>query len=211
MNLSSPMTSVIPGVHGVVLAVLARTDQPLSGREVAALTQGAASQRRVNDVLGALVDTGIVLRARHPPAYLYRLNRDHVAAEGIMALSRQRETLLERIRHHVAAWQIPPVSASLFGSAARGEAGPRSDVDIVLVSGLQGEREAAIWVGQIDQLAQRVFGWSGNRCEILELTEAEVVDAATDGGRLVRDLRADAIHLGGRDLRSILTTAQASA
>lgn len=211
MNLSSPMTSVIPSVHGSVLAVLARTDQPLSGRAVAALTHGAASQRRVNDVLGALVDAGVVLRERHPPVHLYRLNRAHVAAEGILALSRQREALVERMREEVASWDVAPVSASLFGSAARGEAGPHSDVDIVLVASPHSEREATIWDAQLDQLAQRVLSWSGNHCEILELTEAELADARVRNDRLVTELHADAVALGGRDIRSLLTAAQASA
>lgn len=209
MNLSSPMASVIPSVHGAVLAVLARTDQPLSGRAVAALTHGAASQRRVNDVLGVLVDAGIVLRERHPPAHLYRLNLAHVAAEGIMALSRQRELLLERIREEVASWDVAPVSASLFGSAARGEAGPHSDVDILVVASRHGPREAAIWDAQLDQLAQHVVDWSGNHCEVLELTEAELADARVRNDRLVSELRADAIALGGRDIRSLLTASQA--
>lgn len=211
MNLSSPLSSVIPGVHGSVLAVLARTDHPLSGRAVAALTHGAASQRRVNDVLGALVDAGIVLRERHPPVHLYRLNRAHVAAEGILALSRQREALVERIRVDVAAWAVPPVSASLFGSAARGEAGPHSDVDIVVVPGTHGPSEATMWAEQLDQLAQHVLDWSGNHCEILELTEAELADARVRNDRLVSELRNDAIALGGCDIRLLLTATQASA
>jgi len=34
MDLSSPISSVIPSAQGAVLAVLARTDEPLSGRAV---------------------------------------------------------------------------------------------------------------------------------------------------------------------------------
>ena len=211
MNLSSPMASVIPSVHGAVLAVLARTDQPLSGRGVAALTHGAASQRRVNDVLGVLVDAGIVLRERHPPAHLYVLNRQHVAAAGVIALASQWEELLRRIREELAGWQVSPISASLFGSAARGEAGPHSDVDILVVASRHGPREAAIWDAQLDQLAQHVVDWSGNHCEVLELTEAELADARVRNDRLVTELRTDAIALGGRDIRLLLTASQASA
>ncbi|MEY3389263.1 MAG: hypothetical protein RLZ74_869, partial [Actinomycetota bacterium] len=35
MDLSSPISSVIPGVGGVVLQILARTDQPLTGSGIA--------------------------------------------------------------------------------------------------------------------------------------------------------------------------------
>ena len=39
MDLTDPMQSVIPSAHGAVLSVLARTDEPLSGRRVAELTR----------------------------------------------------------------------------------------------------------------------------------------------------------------------------
>jgi hypothetical protein len=96
VDLSSPISSVIPSAHGAVLAVLARTHEPLSGRRVAALTDGRVGQRRVNDVLGELADAGIVRCERHPPAKLYVLNREHVAAAGIIALANQWEALLRR-------------------------------------------------------------------------------------------------------------------
>jgi len=35
MDLGSPMSSVVPSAHGPVLAVLARTHAPLTGRTIA--------------------------------------------------------------------------------------------------------------------------------------------------------------------------------
>jgi hypothetical protein len=40
MDLSDPVSAVIPSAHGAVRAVLARTTEPLSGRKVAVLTDG---------------------------------------------------------------------------------------------------------------------------------------------------------------------------
>ena len=74
MDLANPMQSVIPSAHGAVLGVLARTDEPLSGRRVAELTRPRFTQTRVNAVLQNLAHAGIVLRESHPPANLYRLN-----------------------------------------------------------------------------------------------------------------------------------------
>jgi hypothetical protein len=88
--------------------VLARTTEPLSGRLVVALTDGRVGQCRTNEVLGALSEAGIVLREERPPAKLYRLNREHVAAAGIVALAQQWDTLLERIREELAGWSPPP-------------------------------------------------------------------------------------------------------
>lgn len=207
MDLSSPISSVIPSAHGAVLAVLARTTEPLSGRSIAALTDGKVSQRRTNDVLGELAAAGVVLREDRPPAKLYRLNRDHVAAAGITALAGQWETLVRRIRDDLAGWSPAPVTACLFGSAARGEGGPDSDIDILLVPGDEvraSEPSERVWQEQVDSLSQRVRAWSGNRCEILELTASELAAAGQRGDRLVGDLRHDAIGLVGVDVRRLL-------
>lgn len=206
MDLSSPISSVIPSAHGAVLAVLARTHEPLSGRRVAALTDGRVGQRRVNDVLGELADAGIVRCERHPPAKLYVLNREHVAAAGVIALASQWEELLRRIRDELVGWQVPPVSACLFGSAARGSAQLDSDLDILLVTDLHDARRESEWQHQVDRLTEQVQAWSGNACEVLELSRDDLAAAAARDDRLVRELRADAITLGGRDIRLLLAT-----
>ena len=208
MDLSSPISSVIPSAHGAVLAVLARTHEPLSGRRVAALTDGRVGQRRVNDVLGELADAGIVRCERHPPAKLYVLNREHVAAAGVIALASQWEELLRRIRDELVDWQAPPVSACLFGSAARGQASSDSDLDILLVPGFDDDRLTLVWQEQVDRLTELVGAWSGNACEVLELSTEELAGAAARNDRLVHDLKADAITLGGRDVRSLLRVAK---
>lgn len=207
MDLSSPISSVIPSAHGAVLAVLARTSEPLSGRRVAALTDGRVGQWRTSEVLGALTDAGIVLCEHRPPAKLYRLNRDHVAAGGIVALADQWQTLLERIRVELADWSLSPVTACVFGSGARGEADRNSDLDILLVPDdartHTGEAQRT-WHDQVDRLVERARSWSGNSCEVLELTVAELQDAVARDDRLVHELRRDAIALTGRDIRSLI-------
>lgn len=122
MKLAHPMQSVIPSAHGAVLAVLARTAEPLSGRQIATLTRPRFSQSRVNSVLGELARDGIVQVDVRPPASYYRLNRDHVAASGVLALASMWQTLLDRIRASVTEWSTQPIAAWIFGSAARAEA-----------------------------------------------------------------------------------------
>ena len=102
MDLANPMQSVIPSAQGAVLNVLARTDEPLSGRRVAELTRPKFSQARVNAILQKLADSGIVLRESSPPANLYRLNKKHVATEGILTLADMWATVLSRIRAELA-------------------------------------------------------------------------------------------------------------
>lgn len=211
MDLSSPMRSVNPSAHGAVLTVLARAGEPLSGRKVAELTNGKVGQVRTNEVLGLLAEAGLVLREDHPPAKSYRLNRDHVAAHAITALADQWTLLLGRIQDHLAEWEPAPVSACLFGSAARGEAGPDSDIDVLLVSPAEvGEFESAelSWQAQVEDMSARIQLWSGNACEVLDLTESELGEAVARDDRLVWDLREDAIALQGQDIRTLLRASE---
>jgi predicted nucleotidyltransferase len=206
MDLANPMQSVIPSAHGAVLAVLARTDLPLSGRRIAELTQPRFSQRRVNDVLRHLADSGIALCEKRPPSNFYRLNHDHLAAEGILLLARMSATLAARIRAELENWSIRPQAAWLFGSAARGEGTEQSDIDIFLVLPASDLDTAAvdIWERQTEVLADKIMAWSGNRCEVVEMEAAELSAAVERDDLLVRDLRDQAVILAGRDPRDLL-------
>lgn len=205
MDIRNPMGAIFPGAHGAVLSVLSRTYEPLSGRRVAALTDGLVGKSQAIHVLAELAASGVVLSEDRPPARLYRLNRDHVAARAIGELASLWPTLLEDVRAELASWQVPPLTACLFGSAARGDAGPGSDIDILLVRADPSDEKASLlWEQQVERLTERVLAWSGNACEVLELTVAELLDAAARDDRLVQDLRTDAVPLAGEPLKSLL-------
>ena len=204
MRLNHPIQSVIPSAHGAVLGVLARTSEPLTGRRIAALTRPQFSQSRVNRVLGELARDGIADVDDRPPARYYRLNRDHVAAPGILALATMWQTLLYRIQTSLTEWPAQPVATWLFGSAARGEADATSDVDILVVRQDHSLDDDA-WQQQLDGLADQVHRWSGNACDMLVLSESELQGAAQRGDRLIDELRRDAIHLAGAQPHALLS------
>jgi predicted nucleotidyltransferase len=206
MDLANPMQSVIPSAHGAVLNALARTDLPLSARRIAELTRPKFSQRRVNDVLGHLAEAGIVVRESRPPSNIYRLNHDHVATEGILALAQMWSALVMRIRADLGTWSVAPEAAWLFGSAARGERTERSDLDVFLVrpaGGLASEISEA-WEHQTGALVNKIKSWSGNRCEVTEMEAAELRAAVDRDDRLIRDLREQAVVLAGSDPPGLL-------
>lgn len=196
VKLAYPMQSVIPNAYGAVLGVLARTSEPLSGRRIAALTSPRFSQSRVNSVLVELTRDGIADVESRPPASYYRLNHEHVAAPGILALASMWQTLLGRIQTSVGEWRTPPVAAWVFGSAARAEADTESDLDILIIQPDQVSSDES-WQQQIDDLAEQVYRWSGNSCEPLVLTESDLRAALQRDDRLIQELRQDAIHLSG--------------
>lgn len=65
--------------------------------------------------------------------------------------------------------------------------------------------EDPTWQGQLTSLAEQVHRWTGNRCEVLELSEAELAHAVADGDRLSRDLLRDAVGVVGPAPRQVLS------
>lgn len=210
MNLADPIRSVIPSSYGPVLEVLARTETPLTGRTIASLTDGRVGVSQVSAALRELVANGLVVVTEHPPANLYLLNRDHVAAEAVGQLASLREALLERMRRRIASWEIAPVGVWLFGSFARGEGGSESDIDVLVLlpdGGEGGVDQDGIpyppdqeWAGQVDRFSDAVYRWSGNDCRVVEYTETEFEAMLERGDRLAVDVIRDGVDLGGKSL-----------
>ena len=208
MDVSSPIRSVIPGVTGSILQVLARTTEPLTGVAIAELTDGRASRAGVNKALAPLVESGVVGCRPVGPAKLYWLNRDHVAAEAIVALSDLRGETIRRVAHLTRSWKVQPIAVWLFGSAARGDGDSSSDFDILLVGPPERLESNSAWQHQTMVLAERVTAWTGNHCEILEHTESELRSLANSKDRLVRDLLRDAITVSGPSASELMRGAR---
>jgi len=197
VDVSNPIRSVIPSVQGDVLAVLARTDVPLTGRGIAGLLEDV-SRSGVQKALVALVDAGLVLVERYPPANLYRLNRRHLAAAAITELATLRSRLITAIRDHLSTWDPAPWGAWLFGSAARSDGTASSDIDLLIVRPDSIDETNHAWSEQVDRLADDVSAWTGNPCAIVEYRRSELDEALRRDDRLIRDIRSDGIDLTGR-------------
>lgn len=197
MDLRSPISSIIPGGHGSVLAVLARTHRPLTGRKVAELTEGRLGKSRTLEILRELSEAGIAVAESHPPATLYSLNRDHVAADAVAMLADLRGRTIERMRGDLTTWEPAPAGAWLFGSAARGDGTPHSDIDVALIRSDRVAADDGRWMAQVSSFTDLVVRWTGNEASVLEYSESEFLALAQDGERIVGEIRTDGIHLAG--------------
>lgn len=207
MHVGFPYMAVTgAGLEGEVLSVLAGTSKPLTGREVARLAR-RGSDRGLRLALNRLAEQGIVDTLAAPPAVLYSLNRDHVAAPVALALAGLRASLLERLRQRIAAWAIPARHASLFGSAARADGDSASDIDVFVVRPADVSAEDPVWRRQLDSLSRDVACWTGNHASISEVSEEEIESLATTRPPVVSELRRDAIMLAGRDTDELFAKA----
>jgi predicted nucleotidyltransferase len=199
-----PVSSVVPGLHGRVLGVLARTDRPLTGRAVAGLLRAPASASGVQKVLDDLVSNGVVTAEPAGRARLYTLNREHVAYQAIDQLARLRDILLERIKAEAESWEVPATAIWLFGSTARGQGDAGSDLDLLIVRPDDVDESDPRWLEQVETLSAHASLWSGNSCEIVEYGAQEVRGLINRGERLVTELRRDAVPIAGTSPQQVL-------
>ncbi|MDQ1293060.1 MAG: hypothetical protein QG608_941, partial [Actinomycetota bacterium] len=173
---------------------------PLTGRQVHGLIPGSASQKGVSLVLAQLVDSGLVDVTPAGRAGLYQLNRDHVAVDAVLALVDLRGKLFQRIRQHLTGWTTPPLAAAVFGSAARGDGGPDSDIDLFVVRPPLISDDDLSWARDVDDLQTQVHRWSGNPCSLIQASPAQVQAMIKRDEPIVPSLRRDALALFGCDI-----------
>lgn len=196
MDLTQPLSSLIPSVDGDVLTVLARTQAPLTGRRIASLAR-KGSRPAVQAVLDRLVDHGVVYAEPAGSARLYTLNRDHLLAESVGTAVAARDRLLIRLREHIEAWPIPAVHTSLFGSAARAEASARSDLDVVVIRPDEVDADSPAWTKQLADLADLVTRWTGNTLSWFEVDRTGLARGIREGEAVLGSVRSEGIHLTG--------------
>src|SRR5215217_2577946 len=132
MELSQPLSTITPTLDGHVLAVLARNDAPFTTGQLHQILP-QHSQEGIRKVLLRLTKQGIVHSVRVGNTFTYRFNRDHLAAEPTAELALLQETFLQRLETLLKSWQVSPVYAAVFGSAARGSMTVNSDLDLLLI------------------------------------------------------------------------------
>lgn len=165
MDVANPILSVVPSLHGPVLAVLARTSAPLRQTDVHKLA-ATGSYSGIRKVLRELVDHGVVEEV--PGGFL--LNRDHLAAEAIIELASLHGQLARRLRvwtdDHEAVEFI-----GLFGSVARRDGDETSDIDVLVLAELPNESRSALR----DELTDLLTRWTGNDGHVQVLDRDAVV------------------------------------
>lgn len=202
MDVARPLEALLPTVDSSVLSVLAGTTAARTGREIA--RAAGRSQPAVQAVLDRLVEQGLAHQQRAGRSFVYKLNRDHLAAPAIEALAAMRPDLFKRVRDLIETWQIQPLHASIFGSAARGDGDVESDIDFFLVRPKQVDLDDETWRQQLDDLSERVRAWTGNSTSLIEVGSDELDELRRERRAVLDEIRSDAIDLAGRKARQVI-------
>lgn len=199
MDIARPASVVLPAGTESVLRVLSGSDGGQSVRGIARLA--GISPNRASQVVTEFAEHGLVLIEELGGVRLCRLNREHLAAEPLLALVGLRARLLDAIRHEIATWEPRPLHVSLFGSAARRDGTTRSDLDILVV---RPDGLADGWDGQLVDSGERIRAMTGNQPAWFVTTTDDLGRARAAGEPIIGEWRRDGIHLFGRRLEALL-------
>jgi predicted nucleotidyltransferase len=189
MDFARPIEAVIPGAQGKLLAALARITGPVTLRAAAELA--GVSTAQCSRVLGSLVELGIVEREDVPPAAHFRLVRDHVAAQPLLALLATRDRFLEHLGNTAARIRPSPISVVAFGSLVRGEATIDSDIDVLLVRSSEVAVDDSGWRDALARWAAGAERASGNPVNLLEVDAAEARRLLRSGKGVWSSIRSE--------------------
>jgi predicted nucleotidyltransferase len=186
MFFGEPFGGVIPGARGAVLAALLRTGEPLTGRQIHGLVSDAYSLWSVQEALKVLAQLGLVDTQTIGRAGVHVINERHSSIAPLRALvdpiAALKAAIGEAIDSDVQA-------VIVFGSVARGEATPESDIDLAVIA-------SPTWDKRVE-LQDTVRVRLGNQCDLLGFTEAEFSRLAATGEPVVSDIVRDGVALVG--------------
>ncbi|MGW6281987.1 hypothetical protein [Kribbella sp. NPDC055071] len=206
MDLSSPISVVVPSLDGPVLRVLVQAEEGLSGRQIHKLA-GSGSVAGVRLVLQRLAATGLVHVDDVGNSLLYRLNRKHLAYPAVEFLADLRRTLIGRLADEINGWRVLPVHASVYGALARGDGDLDSDVDLLLIRPDHLDAGDVGWEEQAGRLMQTVVDLTGNPAHIFELSRTELADHLNAGDSILNDWAHPNLQLTGLPLDTLLEEA----
>jgi predicted nucleotidyltransferase len=196
MELSHPLRVVTPTLDGDILRILARAETEFTPPEIHRLI-GEHSVAGIRKTLQRLVLQGIVVERGAGRASLYQLNRSHLAAPAVIELAQMKDELVSRLRRELTDWSIRSSYAALFGSAARIDMRPDSDIDLLVVRPKNVKVDDEVWAEQLYRLSEQVHNWTGNSMNVLELGEDEIARGVQDSDPVLVAIDKEGIRIHG--------------
>ena len=173
MDFARPVESLVPGVQGRILSVLASTDAELTMRTVASLA--GASQNRTSELLSNLAALGVVERREAGSASMVRLSTTNLVGRWVRELASITDAVLVEMRRLASEITPQPQCLAVFGSFVRRVATGESDIDVVAVVDEQ--------AGQSRELSESLAGWcdrvaqlTGNTVSLLTVEDSQLVE-----------------------------------
>jgi len=189
----------------VLRAVLPLTGA-VSGREARALA-GVRSQSGAQQALAQLAQLGILHEERIRGSRLYRVNREHHLVPALRALFDAEQCRMGALRDLVRqgleskGLLVRVHFVVLFGSVARGEARPDSDLDLLVVTGTA--RARAPVTAALHDVAAEAARTLGVSLSPLVMALPRLRQRRRAGDPLLHNIEAEGRLLLGSSLRDL--------
>jgi uncharacterized protein len=189
----------------IIRALIPRTS-PVSGNELRTLAR-IRSKSGLKTALDDLTELGILEREDTRRIRLFRINRSHDLAGPLVALFRAESMRLGELRQalqeilEAGAVQEDTLSIILFGSNARGDARPTSDLDLLVVTRAgPGDHVRDVLIDAIPEMDRRF----GLRISPLLLSKERVQERFRDGDPLMQNIHGEGRTLYGTHFQEIV-------
>lgn len=189
-----------------ILRTLLPMSSPVSGTEARRLA-GVRSVKAMWTSLEELTELGILLRGQTRGTHLYQINREHHLADPLASLftaeARRPGEVRTALRSALESAGLANAvrSAVLYGSYARGDAGVRSDLDVLVIAREEADvrpiEDALMDVGRV--LEARF----GPPLSPYVLSESRVRERFRDGDPLILSIASEGRELFGSPLREM--------
>lgn len=199
-------TTIIPKLLGnpvpiKAVFVLLKNREGITGRSLASLL--GVSTFKMHYVLKFLVAQGVLTETVVGRSHLYRIHRDHILVQEVfLPLFRFQEDLFTNLGKDLMRSLKPkPITIILYGSVARGEEKPNSDLDLFLI---YKEPTGSGPVSENNLMMEKITRKYGNVVTLRRGVLSEVKERHLARDELIRNIFKEGIVLAGLSLVEVL-------
>ncbi|OGQ07505.1 MAG: hypothetical protein A3G32_01090 [Deltaproteobacteria bacterium RIFCSPLOWO2_12_FULL_40_28] len=188
-------------IHLRVFKTLRLHPEGLTGRTLGVLVK--TSSFKINGVVRFLVALGVITQTVVGRAHLYRLNEHHILIQDVINYLIDYETNLLNKLGETIMDQLPrkPLSIILYGSIARGDEAPLSDVDLLLI---YKDNAKPGLISQTAPMIEWINRNYGNTASIRQVFISEFQKPEPEHKTLIRNIIKEGKSIAGLTITEIL-------
>lgn len=186
MNFTQPLNQILGQLSKIkILRFLLKTNLAMNGREVAKAV--GLSHVKCHTALKELAEQGIISMRKIGRSNVYEIQQDHlVVKDWLKPLFREEDRLKNRLAGIILKrLAMKPDSIILFGSVARGQDQPGSDIDLLFI--MSNGTDLKKCAREVMDAAEEVTQLFGNQLSPLFMGRSNFLRKLKKGDRFAKE------------------------